>query len=187
MKSWHFEIHRRVARYFPDWIIRFYFRYFVPEKHLDQIIGMGKQASAIANVMKGDKPVFLRDDLVCMMCPRPDSEAEEIAHMERISKLRHGTEMPFMMYINTDTQQMTILCHDCYDIEHPQHIPKDELVKGVVYEVKARNFTEAEWLGDAFEGYRTKYGQTFKDKEYHWDDEKFGTVKPIRPLREGPL
>ncbi len=60
------------------------------------------------------------------------------------------------------------------------HIKKDALVIGTKYKLKARNLTEGVWLGDAFEGNRTKFGCTYLAKEYHWDDgPPFGTAKPI--------
>ena len=64
-----------------------------------------------------------------------------------------------------------------------EYIKKKDLVKGYLYKCDARNFTLGKWNGEAFEYTRTKFGDTFQDIEYHYDDgPPFGTVKPIRKL-----
>ena len=60
------------------------------------------------------------------------------------------------------------------------YLKRDELVVGKRYKVDARNFSEATWNGEVFEGLRTKFGQTFESTEIHYDDHKpHGTVKPL--------
>lgn len=60
-------------------------------------------------------------------------------------------------------------------------IPKEEMVDGQVYMCKARNFTLGIWNGEIFEYLRYKFGTTFPDTEYHWDDgPPHGTVKPFK-------
>jgi hypothetical protein len=61
--------------------------------------------------------------------------------------------------------------------------PKHELVVGKAYRVHARNFSIATWNGEAFVGTRTKFGMTFEDTEFHWDDgPPHGTVKPYEEV-----
>lgn len=62
-------------------------------------------------------------------------------------------------------------------------IPKDQMEVGAEYECKARNFKVGKWDGRAFGYMRTKFGQTFPDIEYHWDDgPPYGTVKPLKKM-----
>lgn len=63
------------------------------------------------------------------------------------------------------------------------YLPKDQLEVGRRYRCDARNFTEGLWTGEAFAYERTKFGVTFWDREYHWDDDKYGTVKPLEKLK----
>lgn len=64
-----------------------------------------------------------------------------------------------------------------------EYIPKDQLEVGVAYECDARNFTVGVWNGEGFEYMRTKWGTTFPDTEYHWDEgPPHGTVKPYRKV-----
>jgi hypothetical protein len=57
----------------------------------------------------------------------------------------------------------------------------DQLEIGKTYACTARNFESATWNGKEFEGMRTKFGQTGKTTELHWDsDPRHGTVKPIK-------
>ena len=64
------------------------------------------------------------------------------------------------------------------------YIPKDELVFGKTYYCEARNFEYGLWDGEKFVYYRTKFGSVFVDSEYHWDDESYGTVKPLNISEE---
>ena len=57
-----------------------------------------------------------------------------------------------------------------------KYMKKEDLVIGTNYECDARNFTIGKWDGEAFEYTRHKFGGTFTDIEYHYDDK--GTVKP---------
>lgn len=64
-----------------------------------------------------------------------------------------------------------------------KYIPKDQLIIGTQYTCNARNFTVGTWNGEAFDYMRTKFGDTFPDTEYHWDDgPPYGTVKPLKKL-----
>jgi len=64
-------------------------------------------------------------------------------------------------------------------------IPKTELVVGQRYECDARNFTEGTWNGEGFDYMRYKFGDTFPDVEYHWDDgAPHGTCKPIKEMKQ---
>lgn len=63
------------------------------------------------------------------------------------------------------------------------YIPKDQLEVGADYECEARNFTEGTWDGGRFRYVRFKFGDTYADYEYHWDDgAPYGTVKPLKRL-----
>jgi len=62
-------------------------------------------------------------------------------------------------------------------------IPKTDLIIGKTYFCKARHFSKGVWNGQAFEYTRHKFGATFPDTEYHWDNgPPFGTVKPFEVL-----
>lgn len=61
-----------------------------------------------------------------------------------------------------------------------KYLKINELEVGATYICKARNFTEGVWDGKAFNYMRTKWRDTFPDKEYHWDEgAPYGTVKPL--------
>lgn len=63
-------------------------------------------------------------------------------------------------------------------------LPKEDMVVGKLYRVKARNFKSATWNGEYFEGWRNKLEWTYLSKEYHWDDgAPFGTCKPLEELK----
>ena len=62
-----------------------------------------------------------------------------------------------------------------------KYLNKDELIIGKAYECIGRNLTKGVWNGKGFEYVRTKFGTTFPDIEYHWDDgPPYGTVKPLK-------
>jgi hypothetical protein len=64
-----------------------------------------------------------------------------------------------------------------------KYIAKKEMIVGRAYRCKARNFTVGIWNGESFDYMRTKFGATFPDVEYHWDDgAPHGTVKPLELL-----
>ena len=64
-------------------------------------------------------------------------------------------------------------------------IKKEDMKVGALYECKARNFTIGKWDGDKFEYERTKFGMTFIDHEYHYDDgAPYGTVKPLKEIEQ---
>lgn len=59
-------------------------------------------------------------------------------------------------------------------------ISKEDMVIGSTYFCKARNFRYGVWNGYSFDYIREKWGASFKDREYHWNDGvPFGTVKPL--------
>ncbi len=62
-------------------------------------------------------------------------------------------------------------------------IPREELVVGMTYLCKARNFYIGKWNGKGFDYMRRKFGSVFPDVEYHWDDgAPYGTVKPLQEI-----
>ena len=64
-----------------------------------------------------------------------------------------------------------------------KYLPKNALEVGAKYKCKARNFTVGRWDGKVFHYTRNKFGQTFPDTEYHWDDgPPYGTVKPLEKV-----
>lgn len=64
-----------------------------------------------------------------------------------------------------------------------EKIALDDLVIGNCYEIAARNLHIGVWDGEAFHGIRTKFGDTFMDREIHWDlDNNFGTAVAVREL-----
>lgn len=66
-----------------------------------------------------------------------------------------------------------------------QWIPKADMVVGGLYRCKARNFKEGRWNGKSFDYMRLKWGHTFPDVEYHYDDgAPYGTVKPYELIVE---
>lgn len=66
------------------------------------------------------------------------------------------------------------------------YIKKEDLIIGQKYWCNARNFTIGTWTGDGFDYKRTKFGSTFIDCEFHWDDgPPFGTVKPLSRWGKG--
>ena len=65
------------------------------------------------------------------------------------------------------------------------YIPKHLLIVGERYACDARNFKIGTWNGKSFDYQRLKWGHTFPDIEFHWDDgPPYGTVKPIYIIRE---
>ena len=62
------------------------------------------------------------------------------------------------------------------------YLPKDQLEGGRKYRCEASNFTIGIWAGRYFKYKRNKFGRTFWDTEYHWDDDKYGTVKPLEKV-----
>lgn len=66
------------------------------------------------------------------------------------------------------------------------YLKKDKLEVGKAYHCYARNFETGVWDGEAFEYMREKFGQKFKDREFHWDDgPPFGTVRPVAEVVNG--
>ena len=62
-------------------------------------------------------------------------------------------------------------------------IKKEDLIVGKEYRCDARNFTIGTWNGKCFDYMRTKFGQTFPDAEFHYDDgAPYGTVKPLEMI-----
>lgn len=62
-------------------------------------------------------------------------------------------------------------------------LPKKDLVVGATYVCKARNFYVGEWTEQGFKYTRYKFGHTFEDIEYHWDDgPPYGTVRPLQKI-----
>ena len=62
-----------------------------------------------------------------------------------------------------------------------EYIPTNKLIVGKRYVCDARNFKIGLWNGKKFDYMRTKFGNTYPDTEYHYDDhDLYGTVKPIR-------
>ncbi len=59
------------------------------------------------------------------------------------------------------------------------YIPKEDLHLGYYYVCHARNFVVGMWNGSGFEYDRYKFGNEFKDVEYHYDDELYPTVMPL--------
>lgn len=73
------------------------------------------------------------------------------------------------------------------NIVKEEYIPREKLKDNYIYEVKGRNFSAAVWKAKnkRFYGVRSKWGETFISPELHWDeDNHFGTVKPLREIRE---
>lgn len=62
-------------------------------------------------------------------------------------------------------------------------IPRKDMIVGATYICKARNFYVGEWTGQGFKYIRYKFGHTFEDIEYHWDDgPPYGTVRPLQKI-----
>lgn len=60
-------------------------------------------------------------------------------------------------------------------------IPKENMIVGKWYVCNAINFSVGRWTGNSFEYIRTKWGDKFLDKEFHWDDgAPHGTAKPYK-------
>jgi len=57
-------------------------------------------------------------------------------------------------------------------------IPLAAMVNHHLYTGTGRNFNVAVWFGGAFYGLRTKFHDTFVDREYHWEAD--GTFRPTR-------
>ena len=67
-------------------------------------------------------------------------------------------------------------------------IPKSELVEGVIYKGECRNADEAVWLGDRFEYDRYKFGDVFREKINHFeDDEGYDVFVPMEIEGDKPL
>jgi len=66
------------------------------------------------------------------------------------------------------------------------YLKVEELEKGKIYTVWARNFSVGVWDGEkSFLGIRYKFGSVFLDEETHWDlDSTFGTCKPEKEIGE---
>jgi len=65
------------------------------------------------------------------------------------------------------------------------YIKQEDLVVGQIYICEARNFTEGMWNGHSFTYNRTKFGSTYPDTEFHYDDgAPYGTVQPLRIAEE---
>ena len=73
-------------------------------------------------------------------------------------------------------------------------IPIYKCKDGFVYRLDARNLKYGIWLKGkgvwvkaegVFRGLRRKFGETFLDTEYHWDEgPPHGTAKPIEEIEE---
>lgn len=63
-----------------------------------------------------------------------------------------------------------------------KYMKKEELEVGQAYAVRARNFQIAIWDGKQFNGLRFKFTDSYMDTENHYDDPKYGTVKPLYKL-----
>ena len=73
------------------------------------------------------------------------------------------------------------ICLECWPFDN--WLPKERLVIGTDYVCKARNFHVGKWNGKGFEYTRYKFGHTFQDVEYHWDDgPPYGTAKPLQAV-----
>lgn len=71
--------------------------------------------------------------------------------------------------------------------EERTRISQEELVKGGVYEVHARNFSVGVWNGDnGFVGLRLKFGTEYLDTEYLWDEPYHGTASAKQLLETLP-
>lgn len=67
--------------------------------------------------------------------------------------------------------------------KNENYIKKEELIVGKKYKCYARNFSVGTWNGESFSYMRSKFGSTFEDTEFHYDDgAPFGTVKPLKLL-----
>ncbi len=60
----------------------------------------------------------------------------------------------------------------------------EDLERGMVYKIRCRNLQLGVWDGNTgFIGIRTKWGDRFLAKEYHWDTgEPYGTVRMAESL-----
>ena len=64
-------------------------------------------------------------------------------------------------------------------------IPKEDLIPETEYLCYARNFEYGVWDGTKFIYVRSKFGSTFLDTEFHWDDgAPYGTVKPLTAIKQ---
>lgn len=68
------------------------------------------------------------------------------------------------------------------------YLKVEELEKGKIYKILARNFSVGVWDGEkGFIGIRTKFKCEFLSEEIHWDlDPNFGTVQPLEMIGEVP-
>ena len=64
------------------------------------------------------------------------------------------------------------------------YIPKDDMIDYCIYLCNARNFKYGIWRGDKMYGIRHKFGDTFIDGEYHWDEDATGTCQPLIRLTD---
>lgn len=65
------------------------------------------------------------------------------------------------------------------------YIPLDQCIDRGVYRIKSRNLDVGVYCAKnrGFIGIRTKFGDPYLFKEYHWDTgEPFGTVRPIKQI-----
>lgn len=62
-------------------------------------------------------------------------------------------------------------------------LEKQELQKGVIYEVASTNFNAAVWTGEVFRGPAIVYGQLKFIEENHYEDGlPYGVCTPIRQI-----
>lgn len=61
------------------------------------------------------------------------------------------------------------------------YIRKEDMKDFCIYFCEARNFNYGIWHGGRMYGIRHKFGDSFIDAEYHWDDraENYGSCKPF--------
>lgn len=72
------------------------------------------------------------------------------------------------------------MTEDEYLYRMNNYISKKDLIIEKKYVCDARNFTVGIWNGNSFDYMRFKFGDTFPDTEFHWDDgPPYGTVKPL--------
>lgn len=66
------------------------------------------------------------------------------------------------------------------------YIKKNDMQENCIYFCNARNFNFGIWHEGQMYGVRHKWGDTYLDSEYHWDDgaENCGTCKPYVQLTD---
>jgi len=62
------------------------------------------------------------------------------------------------------------------------HLKKEELEDFCLYKCEARNFSIGIWFNGKMHGLRRKFGDEYVDTEYHWDDENYGTCRPLKKI-----